>query len=197
MGELFPGISRQDSVSLSTSEAEYVAASQCGQEVLYLREILRDFFVPQLQPTCIYEDNLACIAMSENPVRRKYSRHIDIRRYFVRDWSLVVFFASLLFVLTSCLLMLSRKACGLDLPTSNIAASCLALRCLDLMILSPTVCYTLKLLLLLSLLSLLFCVCLIQRLAGWRWFGSAGNWGRDPWSRRSRRCRDGLWWTWH
>jgi hypothetical protein len=23
--------------------------------------------------------------MSENPVRRKYSRHIDIRRYFVRD----------------------------------------------------------------------------------------------------------------
>ena len=77
---------RQDSVSLSTSEAEYVAASQCGQEVsVYLREILRDFFVPQLQPTCIYEDNLACIAMSENPVRRKYWHHIDIRRYFVRE----------------------------------------------------------------------------------------------------------------
>ena len=78
---------RQDSVSFSTSEAEYVEASQCGQEVLYLREILRDFkfFVPQLQPTCIYEDNLACIAMSENPVRRKYSRHIDIRRYFVKE----------------------------------------------------------------------------------------------------------------
>jgi len=34
---------RQDCVSLSTSEAEYVAASQCGQEVLYLREIMRDF----------------------------------------------------------------------------------------------------------------------------------------------------------
>jgi hypothetical protein len=60
-----------------------------GQEVLYLREILRDFFVPQLQPTCIYEDNLACIAMSENPVRRKYSRHIDIRRYFVRELDLI------------------------------------------------------------------------------------------------------------
>ena len=25
------------------------------------------------------------LRMSENPVRRKYSRHIDIRRYFVRD----------------------------------------------------------------------------------------------------------------
>jgi len=62
-----------------------VAASQCGQEVVYLREILRDFgFIP-IGPTQVYEDNLACVAMSENPVRRKYSRHIDIRRYFVRD----------------------------------------------------------------------------------------------------------------
>jgi hypothetical protein len=40
---------------------------------------------PPTGPTRIYEDNLACVAMSENPVRRKYSRHIDIRRYFVRD----------------------------------------------------------------------------------------------------------------
>ncbi len=76
---------RQDCVSLSTSEAEYVAASQCGQEVVYLREILRDFGFPPTGPTRVYEDNLACVVMSENPVRRKYSRHIDIRRYFVRD----------------------------------------------------------------------------------------------------------------
>ena len=40
--------SRQDSVSLSTSETEIIAASQCGQEVVYLREILRDFAIPQL-----------------------------------------------------------------------------------------------------------------------------------------------------
>jgi hypothetical protein len=61
---------RQDSqsVSLSTSEAEFVGASQCGQEFVYLREILRDFAVPQLAPTDVDEDNLACVAMSENPV---------------------------------------------------------------------------------------------------------------------------------
>jgi len=62
---------RQDCVSLSTSETEYVAASQCGQEVVYLRQILRDFGFPPTEPTRIYEDNLACVAMSENPVRRK------------------------------------------------------------------------------------------------------------------------------
>ena len=56
---------RQDCVSLSTSEAEYVAASQCGQEVVYLREILRDFGFAPPGPTRIYEDNLACVTMSE------------------------------------------------------------------------------------------------------------------------------------
>ena len=34
---------RQLIVSLSTSEAEFVAASQAGQVALYLREILKDF----------------------------------------------------------------------------------------------------------------------------------------------------------
>ena len=76
---------RQDNVSLSTSEAEFVAASQAGQEALYLRETLKDFGYQQQQATKIYEDNLACVAMSENPVRRKFSRHIDICRYFVRE----------------------------------------------------------------------------------------------------------------
>ena len=50
---------RQDNVSLSTSEAEFVAASQAGQEALYLRETLKDFGYQQQQATKIYEDNLA------------------------------------------------------------------------------------------------------------------------------------------
>jgi hypothetical protein len=56
---------QQDSVSLSTSEAEFVAANQCAQEVLYLREILRDFHQTQQSPTLVHEHNLAYIAMSE------------------------------------------------------------------------------------------------------------------------------------
>jgi hypothetical protein len=50
-----------------------------------MREILRDFGFSHTAPTQIYEDNLACVAMSENPVQGKFSRHIDICRYFVRD----------------------------------------------------------------------------------------------------------------
>jgi len=76
---------------LSTSEAEFVAASQAGQEAIYLRETLTDFEFSQTQATLLYEDNLACVAMSENPVRRKFSRPIDIRKYFVRELVLAGF----------------------------------------------------------------------------------------------------------
>jgi len=74
---------RQDNVSVSTSEAEFVTASQAGQEAMYLRELFTDFGFSQTKATFLYEDNLACVAMSENPVRRKFSRHIDIREYYV------------------------------------------------------------------------------------------------------------------
>ena len=34
---------RQDSVALPSSEAEYMSASLCGQEIVYILAILRDF----------------------------------------------------------------------------------------------------------------------------------------------------------
>jgi Reverse transcriptase (RNA-dependent DNA polymerase) len=76
---------RQDSVALSTSEAEYMAASEVGKEIQYLRALLHDVGFTQLSPTNVYEDNLACIAMSTNPVRRKSSRHIDMRVHYCRE----------------------------------------------------------------------------------------------------------------
>jgi hypothetical protein len=47
--------------------------------------IATNFSLSQSQPTLVYEDNLACITMSINPVRRKYSRHIDIRKHYLRE----------------------------------------------------------------------------------------------------------------
>jgi hypothetical protein len=75
----------QDSVALSTSEAEYMTVNEVGKEILYLRVILRDVGYTQTALTNIYEDNLACTAMSTNPVHRKFSRHIDIRVHFCHE----------------------------------------------------------------------------------------------------------------
>eukprot|EP00961_Rhodomonas_salina_P128929 1737249-Rhodomonas_salina.1 len=35
--------------------------------------------------TVVWEDNAACIQIANNPVNCKFTRHIDVRRYFVRD----------------------------------------------------------------------------------------------------------------
>jgi hypothetical protein len=50
---------RQGGVTLSSSEAEFVAASQAGQEVVYLRALLRGFEYTQKGPTEIWEDNVS------------------------------------------------------------------------------------------------------------------------------------------
>ena len=69
---------RQDHVSVSAYEAEFVASSPARQEVIYLCETE----YKQPKSTEIYKDNLTCVAMSEKPVRRKFLRHIDIRQSF-------------------------------------------------------------------------------------------------------------------
>ena len=76
---------RQGGVTLSSSEAEYVAASAVAQENAYLRSLLSGFDRPPLGPTCVWEDNAACILMSENPVNRDRSRHVDVKFHFLRE----------------------------------------------------------------------------------------------------------------
>jgi len=47
--------------------------------------MLRGFGYEQTKPTVVWEDNAACIAIANNQVNCKFTRHIDVRRYFVRD----------------------------------------------------------------------------------------------------------------
>ena len=76
---------RQKSVSLSTAEAEWYAASEAGKEIVYLRHILEQFGLSQRKATKLYEDSRAVICMAENPVNRKASRHIDTRRHCIGE----------------------------------------------------------------------------------------------------------------
>ena len=71
--------SRQGGVTLSSSEAEFVAASQAGQEAIYLRALLKGFGYCQTRPTEIWKNNASCIIMSENPTNRERSRHVDVK----------------------------------------------------------------------------------------------------------------------
>jgi len=54
---------RQDNVSLSISEAEFVAASQAGQEAIYLRETFTDFGFSQNKATLLYELKITSLVL--------------------------------------------------------------------------------------------------------------------------------------
>ena len=67
--------SRQGGVTLGSTEAEFVAASQAGQEAVYLRALLRGFDFRQVGATEIWEDNASCMMMNKNPANRERTRH--------------------------------------------------------------------------------------------------------------------------
>jgi len=70
---------------LSSSEAEYVAATSLTCQVLWLRKLLADLHQEQKGATKIFCDNLLVIAMAKNPVCHGRLKHIDIRHHFICD----------------------------------------------------------------------------------------------------------------
>ncbi|MCP4339239.1 MAG: hypothetical protein GY799_10210, partial [Desulfobulbaceae bacterium] len=76
---------KQQVVTLSTAEAEYVALSSAVQEVVWLREILGSINQPQKSPTVIMEDNKAAIKIATNPVFHGRTKHIETKYHFTRD----------------------------------------------------------------------------------------------------------------
>jgi hypothetical protein len=72
-------------VTLSTCEAEYVAASLCVCHAIWLRNLLSKMELKQLGATVIQVDNKSAIELAKNSVNHERSKHIDIRFHFIRD----------------------------------------------------------------------------------------------------------------
>ena len=88
MNELSGAVSwacrKQQTVSLSTAEAEYMAASAASQEVLFLEKLSREI-TGRCGKIVILEDNQACIAMAKKPLFHRRTKHVDIRHHFIRE----------------------------------------------------------------------------------------------------------------
>ena len=78
---------KQNSVALSTSEAEFIAISLASQEALYLRGLLRTMMELESlrNPKSIHYDNQSSIVLAKDPVVHQRSKHIDIKFQFIRD----------------------------------------------------------------------------------------------------------------
>ncbi|CAJ2654309.1 unnamed protein product [Trifolium pratense] len=75
---------KQNSVSLSTAEAEYIAAGSSCSQLLWMRQMLKEYSVEQDVMT-LYCDNLSAINISKNPIQHSRTKHIDIRHHFIRE----------------------------------------------------------------------------------------------------------------
>jgi hypothetical protein len=75
---------KQNSVALSTAEAEYIAADHCCTQLLWMRQTLRDYGY-KLTKVPLLCDNESAIRMADNPVEHSHTKHIAIRYHFLRD----------------------------------------------------------------------------------------------------------------
>nr|KYP44906.1 Retrovirus-related Pol polyprotein from transposon TNT 1-94 [Cajanus cajan] len=76
---------KQPIVTLSTTEAEFVAAAASACQSVWMRRILRNLNHAQEGSTVIMCDNSSTIKLSKNPVMHGRSKHIRVRFHFLRD----------------------------------------------------------------------------------------------------------------
>jgi hypothetical protein len=76
---------KQNSLALSTVEAEYIAAGHCCAQLLWMRQTLRDYGY-KLSKVPLICDNESAIRMADNPIEHSRTKHIDIRYHFLRDY---------------------------------------------------------------------------------------------------------------
>ncbi|WVZ52958.1 hypothetical protein U9M48_003956 [Paspalum notatum var. saurae] len=71
-------------VALSTTEAEYVAATNCCSQLLWMKATLSDFGL-RFGKIHLLVDSTSAISVAKNPVLHSTTKHIDVRLHFLRD----------------------------------------------------------------------------------------------------------------
>ena len=75
---------RQQTVALSTTEAEYMALCHASKEAIWIQKLLLDLGIENTE-IILYEDNQGCLALANNPVNHTRTKHIDVQYHFVRE----------------------------------------------------------------------------------------------------------------
>ena len=76
----------QRSVTLSSSEAEYVALSEAVKDIKFVFQLLMCLGIKVELPIIVQVDNVGAIFMSENVSTTGRTKHVDIRYHFVREY---------------------------------------------------------------------------------------------------------------
>jgi hypothetical protein len=74
----------QKTVALSSTEAEYMALSDCSRQAIWIKTLFSELGLT-LNAIPIYGDNQGSIFIGSNPVQEKRTKHIDIRYHYIRE----------------------------------------------------------------------------------------------------------------
>ena len=76
----------QRNVTLSSTEAEYVALSKICAELMFIKQILEFLGIEVELPIVVEVDNLGAIYMANNETVGGRTRHVDTRYHFVKEF---------------------------------------------------------------------------------------------------------------
>jgi len=74
---------KQELVTLSTTEAEYIAATHMAKEAIWLRRLLSKLFKYVETPTTLFSDSKSAIALAHDRHYHPCTKHIDIHYHFI------------------------------------------------------------------------------------------------------------------
>ncbi|KAG6471152.1 hypothetical protein ZIOFF_072253 [Zingiber officinale] len=76
---------KQKTVTLSSCEAEFMAATTAACHALWLRSLASELTCVKPKPVTLFVDNKSAIALMKNPVFHGRSKNIDTRFHFIRE----------------------------------------------------------------------------------------------------------------
>lgn len=78
--------SKQNCTATSTVESELIAASVACKEAIWVKRLVEEL-IPNLNlgPIVMNMDNMGSVAISEKQMLSKYTKHIAIKHYFIRE----------------------------------------------------------------------------------------------------------------
>ena len=72
----------QNCVSMSTTEAEYIAAAEACKEALWLARLVGDLGT-RLEMPMLHSDSQKAIMLAKNPVFHAKTKHIAVKYHFI------------------------------------------------------------------------------------------------------------------
>jgi hypothetical protein len=76
---------KQELITLSTAEAEYVATTHAAKEAIWLHWLIFELFPALKMPTTLYCDNQAALRLATDDNYHTHTKHIDLRYHFIRQ----------------------------------------------------------------------------------------------------------------